>query len=286
MMRSVIRPDGSVAIVAPLKLDQSHDEGTVTFLGGTDLMDYFGFKHGGELLDQDVESLLASLHSEQSINSLVFESLPEDSHTIHALRRVAPGLGWQLHEWDEGVAPRVQLPESEEEYFASLSKKHRHELRRKLRRLHQAGKIDQIELTAPEDIKAGMDDFMRLHRMSSIDKQEFMTSAREAFFRDIAYRMASKGIARLYFLTIDGNKVATSLAFVVGKVKYLYNSGYDPARSWHAVGLLNHALNLLASIREGFEVYDFMRGDERYKYHLGAQDRKIYTMRLDKNRRP
>ena len=180
--------------------------------------------------------------------------------------------------WLHGVA----LPSSVDEYFASLTKKHRHELRRKLRRLDNAGDVEQLELKTPNEIEQGMDDFMDLHRGSSIDKSEFMTPQREAFFREIAVNLAEKNISRLYFLTINGENVATSLAFKIGNTKYLYNSGYLPDRSWLAVGLLNHAINILASIREGIEVYDFMRGDERYKYHLGAIDRHIYTARLDK----
>lgn len=282
MIRTVSDSDGSIAIVAPMKLDREHDEGVGTFIGSSDLVDYFGFKHHAKLQDEDVAILLDSLYRDPDINALVLESLPEDSHTIHALRRVAPSIGWELHEWEEGVAPRVWLPESEDNYFNSLTKKHRHELRRKLRRLYQAGKIEQIELTNTQDIRDNMDNFMQLHRISSMEKQHFMTTERESFFRDIAETMAEMNVARLYFLAIDGVYVATSLAFVVGKTKYLYNSGYDPDRSWHAVGLLNHALNILSSIRQGFKVYDFMRGDERYKYHLGAKDRVIYTVRLDK----
>lgn len=282
MIRTVSDSDGSIAIVAPMKLDREHDEGVGTFIGSSDLVDYFGFKHHAKLKDEDVAILLDSLYQDPDINALVLESLPEDSHTIHALRRVAPSIGWELHEWEEGVAPRVSLPESEDAYFNSLTKKHRHELRRKLRRLYQAGKIEQIELTDTQDIRDNMDNFMQLHRISSMEKQHFMTTERESFFRDIAETMAELNVTRLYFLAIDGVYVATSLAFVVGKTKYLYNSGYDPARSWHAVGLLNHALNILSSIRQGFKVYDFMRGDERYKYHLGAKDRAIYTVRLDK----
>ena len=282
MIRTVSDSDGSIAIVAPMKLDREHDEGVGTFIGSSDLVDYFGFKHHAKLQDEDVAILLDYLYRDPDINALVLESLPEDSHTIHALRRVAPSIGWELHEWEEGVAPRVWLPETEDAYFNSLTKKHRHELRRKLRRLYQAGKIEQIELTNTQDIRDNMDNFMQLHRISSMEKQHFMTTERESFFRDIAETMAEMNVARLYFLAIDGVYVATSLTFVVGKTKYLYNSGYDPDRSWHAVGLLNHALNILSSIRQGFKVYDFMRGDERYKYHLGAKDRVIYTVRLDK----
>ncbi len=282
MIRCVKRSDGTAAIVAPLRLDRAHDEGVCTFIGGTDLVDYLGFKYSGGLQDDDVAALLKSLHGESKVQALVFESLPEDSHTIHALRNVSDSTGWKLHEWDEGVAPRIDLPASEDEYFSSLTKKHRHELRRKLRRLDQAGEIRQVEFSDPDDVANRMNDFLRLHRMSSVEKREFMTPEREAFFRDAAFKLAESGATRLTFLSIDEEYVATSLAFVVGKVKYLYNSGYDPARSWHSVGLLNHALNILSSIRQGFEVYDFMRGDERYKYHLGAENRSIFTLRLDR----
>ncbi len=282
MLRSVVRPDGTTAVIAPMRLDSNNDEGVCTFLGGTDLVDYLGFKHDEELLPEDVHDLLQSLYDDPEITALVLESLPEDSHTIHAVKEVAGDIGWEVHIWDEGVAPRITLPSTVNEYYASLTKKHRHELRRKLRRLYNAGNIEQIELKSPDEIEHHMADFIDLHRGSSIDKNDFMTSEREAFFREAAVKLAEMGITRLYFLTINGEKVATSLAFKVGSTKYLYNSGYDPERSWLAVGLLNHAINILRSIDEGIKVYDFMRGDERYKYHLGAVDRRIFTARLDK----
>ena len=282
LLRSVRRADGSTAIIAPMRIDSDHDAGVCTFLGGTDLVDYLGFKHDAELLATDVEALLQSLYDDPEISALVLESLPEDSHSVYAVQEVAGGIGWEVHVWDEGVAPRVSLPTTRDEYFAALTKKHRHELRRKLRRLYRAGEIEQIELTSPAEIERRMGDFMRLHRGSSIDKQDFMTAAREAFFREVAVKLAEMDITRLYFLTLNGEDVATSLAFKVGRTKYLYNSGYLPEHSWLAVGLLNHAINIFASIDEGIEIYDFMRGDERYKYHLGAIDRRIYTARLDK----
>ena len=282
MLRSVVRANGTTAIIAPLRLDSNNDEGVCTFLGGTDLVDYLGFKHDDDLRSEDVQDLLQSLYDDHEITALVLESLPEDSHTIHAVREVAENIGWEAHIWDEGVAPRIALPSSQEEYFASLTKKHRHELRRKLRRLYNAGDVKQIEYKSPNEVADRMSDFIDLHRGSSIDKQEFMTVERERFFRESAITLAEKDVTRLYFLTLNGENVATSLAFEIGTTKYLYNSGYVPERSWLAVGLLNHAINILASIDEGIKVYDFMRGDERYKYHLGAVDRRIYTARLDK----
>ena len=45
-----------------------------------------------------------------------------------------------------------------------------------------------------------------------------------------------------------------------------------------AVGLLNHAYNIQRSIEQGLRVFDFMRGDESYKYHLGGQDRRLFRV--------
>jgi CelD/BcsL family acetyltransferase involved in cellulose biosynthesis len=105
-----------------------------------------------------------------------------------------------------------------------------------------------------------------------------MTTEREQFFCKIAIELAREGITRLCFLEIDGVKEATSLSFVSGEVRYLYNSGYNPAQSNLSVGLLNHALTIKSSIQSGHRVFDFMRGNEPYKYHLGGVDRQIFVL--------
>jgi CelD/BcsL family acetyltransferase involved in cellulose biosynthesis len=114
--------------------------------------------------------------------------------------------------------------------------------------------------------------------MSTPDKNEFMTPEREQFFTKIAIELAHENSTRLCFLEVDGEKMATSLSFVCREVRYLYNSGYNPAQSRLSVGLLNHALAIKSSIEEGHRIFDFMRGDESYKYHLGGIDRQIFAL--------
>ena len=66
--------------------------------------------------------------------------------------------------------------------------------------------------------------------------------------------------------------------FDYGSSYLLYNSGYDPAYARMSVGLLNKALTIQWAIASGKRVFDFLRGDERYKYELGAVDRWIYRL--------
>ena len=105
-----------------------------------------------------------------------------------------------------------------------------------------------------------------------------MSPDRERFFRRAALSLAEQGITRLSFVELDGVRIASSLSFVCCGTKYLYNSGYDPAYGRLAAGLLNHAYNIRRSIEAGLSVFDFMRGDETYKYHLGGEDRLVYRL--------
>ena len=72
--------------------------------------------------------------------------------------------------------------------------------------------------------------------------------------------------------------MATSLCFDYGSSRLLYNSGYNPEFSYYSVGLLLNALCLREAIEQGIGYFDFLRGPEAYKQHLGGQQRNLYQM--------
>jgi len=115
-------------------------------------------------------------------------------------------------------------------------------------------------------------------KMSSPDKEEYMTEDRERFFYQMAERMAQQGLLKLYFMDIDGQTVATSLCFDYASSRLLYNSGYNQEFSYYSVGLLLNALCLKDAIEQGMSYFDFLRGPEPYKHHLGGQQRDLYQM--------
>ena len=274
---SVRDETGRAALIAPLQVAN----GIASFLGGTDLFDYHDFICPGSAEDVNpvyVDAVVRKLSGDPDISGLEFLSLPEDSTAIRYLPGVCEAAGWVVSIEQEDVAPRLSLPGSWDEYVASLTRKNRHELRRKLRRLEGAGRLSHYELSDPVAIADGLDDFFDLHRRSTPEKAEFMSPDRERFFRRAAARLAEKGITRLSFVELDGVRIASSLSFVCCGTKYLYNSGYDPYYGRLAAGLLNHAYNIRRSIEAGLSVFDFMRGDEAYKYHLGGTDRLLFKL--------
>ena len=274
---SVWEEAGKPALIAPLQVAN----GTAAFLGGTDLFDYHDFicpRGAGDVKPAYVDAVIRKLTSDSGISRLEFLSLPEDSTAIEYLPAVCEAAGWLVAVEMEDVAPRLSLPGTWDEYVAGLTRKNRHELRRKLRRLEGAGQLRHFEVSDPAMVADGLDDFFDLHRKSTPDKAEFMSPDRERFFRRAALLLAEEGITRLSFVELDGLRIASSLSFVCCGTKYLYNSGYDPAYRRLAAGLLNHAYNIRRSIEAGLSVFDFMRGNEAYKYHLGGTDRLLYKL--------
>ena len=271
----IVRSDsGEADMIAPLMVDGSE----ISFLGSTDLVDYHDFLTRDRLSSNCIESIVSAITEMDNIDTVLLQSLPGNSPTITQFRESAETAGWSVSLEQEDVAPRVELPETWDEYVSNLRRKDRHELRRKLRRLETVGEFQHLELTSADGVEAAMPDFMLLHRMSTADKNEFMTPERERFFKRIAIELAKEGSTRLSFLEVNGEREATSLSFIAGNVRYLYNSGYNPRQSKLSVGLLNHALSIKSSIEKGHRIFDFMRGNEPYKYHLGGIDRQVFSL--------
>ena len=85
----------------------------------------------------------------------------------------------------------------------------------------------------------------------------------------------ARGWLRLFVLRLNGEPAASLYAFRYNHVFYFYQSGFDPAYGKYSVGLVTMALSIKAAIEEGAEEYDFLRGDERYKFQWTNTVREI-----------
>ncbi len=271
--------EGDAPLVGVIPLDVGGTE--PRFLGDPDLSD-----HSGALIAPGQEGGAAAALVEWLTEDLSpgFEAwgLPAAGALRPALLAAADRYGWTASEEPEAVTPAVELPDTWEAYVAALPKKHRHELRRKLRNLERAGDVG-FESEASADATAGaVEGLLEMMRESREDKAVFLTPEREAFFRDLASGLAGQGLARISTLTFGGRPAARIFALEGGGTTMLYNSGFDPALSHLAVGLLSKALLVRDAIERGRDAVDFLRGTEPYKRHLGGQPRDIVTVRLSR----
>ena len=255
--------------LAPLML---HGD-TLTFVGDTDLFDYHEFIDVAPGFHEELVTCIDEL----PWKTLDLRSLPAFSPTLQALPPAYRTVGYDVVIEAEDVVPGVTLPETWDEFLRALRKKDRHELRRKLRRLEASGAIQIVQSTR-DTLEADFNLFHELMAESREEKRDFMLPEREAFFRRITEWANDAGFLRLFFLEIDGERVATALSFDYDGRRLLYNSGYRLAHGGLAVSLMLNALCIKDAIERGMTYFDFLRGPEPYKYHLGGQDIGLHRL--------
>jgi CelD/BcsL family acetyltransferase involved in cellulose biosynthesis len=108
--------------------------------------------------------------------------------------------------------------------------------------LAREGLTASIEIVqAPDEIGAALQDFFRLHRVRAelegapVHPNVFATIAAQSFLREVCERLAERGVARVFNLRLDGQIVASRVAFEMGGALYLYYSGWDPAYARYSV---------------------------------------------------
>ena len=270
-----VSDDGLLGVAPLMRTDDR-----LTFVGDGSICDFMDLVVDEARRDEGYAALWRQICAEEW-SELDLWGLMAASPTRAVVADLARGAGYEVEEEVEAVAPRLALPATWDGYLASLSKKDRHELRRKIRRLFESGGAVELEvLSEQRDVVAAMDTFLELHTRSRQDKTDFMTEEMAVFFRRMASALAAEGLVRLFLLRINARPAAAVLCFDAGSYLYMYNSGYDPAFAGLSVGLVSKALCLRWAIENGKKGLDFLRGDEPYKYDFGAKDQQIYRLRV------
>ncbi len=266
------RDGGRLAGIAPLMRDGD----TVRFIAHSDICDFHDFLCAPGLESQVYDRLLDELDATRWL-TIELEGLREGSPTLAVLPALAKARGFTVEQSPEEVSPAIVVPATWAGYLGTLDKKDRHELRRKLRRLESAGAVS-LRFVGSEVTTRDVATFLDLLRASREEKRAFLTPVRERFFHALARSMAAEGHLKLFFLELDGMRVAAAFCFDYQGGYYLYNSGFEPRQAPLSVGLLSKALCLKDAIDKGKGRFDLLRGAETYKYHLGARDHWVHKL--------
>lgn len=262
--------------IAPLMINGRQ----ASFIGGEDVCDYLDFVVNPAKTD-DFFNLLLDHLEQHGISQLNLGPLHPESTVISDLVGIVEHRGGKSSLTPQDVALELELPGTWEDYLGLLKGKQRHEVRRKLRRLKEAGDINFRVLDAAEDIRQQMPVFFELFKASSEAKAAFLTDQMASFFQALAAALAKPKIAKLYLLELDAQPVAVSMCFEFNGILHLYNSGFDPRFGGLSVGLLCKVLSIKDAIEKGCEKYDFLKGAETYKYRLGGTEVPLQRCRIE-----
>jgi len=177
---------------------------------------------------------------------------------------------------DNTICPLARLPDDWDAYLNNLSANTRQKIRRFLRQVESS---DEFRITHTAADTFGRDLNILLHfwaakwgsrkgnRLSNIlrSNTEMLTRSFNAgiLFMPVLW----KGDAPLGALAIFVDEEKKTFLF--------YIAGRDESFNAPPPGLILHAYSIRHAIQKGFRVYDFLRGNEAYKYSLATDERRI-----------
>jgi hypothetical protein len=209
-------------------------------------------------------------------------NLHDSSPTLAALKAESTRRGWSHDEEMYRPTPRIPLGGSFDEYLGRLEKKQRHEIRRKMRRAEESGRGVRWYISDMQDPEAEIDAFLKLMEHDQ-NKAKFLQEPMRSQMRSIIHAAHEGGWLWLAFLEIDGQRAAAALNFDYNNKLWGYNAGVDRAFMDLSPGWVLLAYTLQWCCENGRAEFDFMRGDEEYKYRFGAVNK--YVMRVKVTRK-
>jgi CelD/BcsL family acetyltransferase involved in cellulose biosynthesis len=191
--------------------------------------------------------------------------------------------GWTLNVEREDVCPVVTFPPDVDMdgYLATLGKKERHEIRRKVRRAEAVG---EIRLVQSGDPFADLELFIDLHQKRWGADGLFPPTPggdqSRVLFRRLFELFGPDGPFGLTILSVGDRQIAAGVHFETDDELLYYNAGLDPEARDLSPGVLMIHAYVRRALERGIRRMDLLRGDEPYKYEWGAVDEPIQRVLL------
>jgi len=277
--------------IAPLFITEYDGQQALMLVGSIEISDYLDLI----VREQDLPRFLSELFdfltspevkaegpSPYAWTAVDWYNIPDSSPTRAALQVEFEKRGWQYQAEIYRPTPRIPLNGSFEEYLARIDKKQRHEIRRKMRRAAESElNVRFIIVDINADIETETNDFFHLMTQDP-NKADFLTPLMREQMSVTIRTAFEQGYLWLAFLEIGGVKVAASLNFDYKNKLWGYNSGVSREHMELSPGWVLLAYTIQWCCENGRYEFDFMRGDEDYKYRFGGVNRYVMRERVVK----
>lgn len=279
-------PGGELAGIAPMFYAKNR-EGipALLLMGSIEISDYLDLIVRPDQMVNFVDGLFTLLSGVRNPawQALDWYNIAETSPILAALQSAALQAGWSYQQETLQRSPYIPLPGDWETYLAGIDKKQRHEIRRKMRRAEEGTlPVRWYIANDPAALQSEIDGFLDLMAQDE-EKNRFLTDIMRAQMRSIMQAAFQHGWLQLAFLEVNGEKAAGYLNFDYNGHIWVYNSGLNYNLRELSPGwvLLGHLLKW--ANENSRQEFDFMRGDEEYKYRFGAIDRYIVRATVNRN---
>lgn len=221
-----------------------------------------------------VDAILAYVAEHWVWLTLELQGLRTDSRLFPVVKRGnAHGLVVQPRPGPR--CPAARIDGSWASYLSTRSSNLRRKVRNRQRRLAALGDV-RYEHADRTTAQAAVDELIRLHSLRWTGQPDVTLISRSApgraFYRAVLSRLVYEGIADVVSLRLNGRAIAAQAGFVVGRTYSSYLVAFDPSMARYEPGTLLDAYLLEQAWRRGLGTFDFMTGDEPYKYRWADQN--------------
>lgn len=238
--------------------------------------------------EEVVSAFLAYLEKEFAEGELVLRLtlVPDDCEFFDLVRSCIslPASTMIMQNKVKTLAPYITLPSTWDEYSRRLSLSRRHTLRRKLRSIEKTHTVEFRDCTG-DNLDTMLSRFIELHErrwQSAHVSSVFSDSRMERFYRDIATQFVKKGWLHFSCLLVDGEVASAEYDFIYNRKFYCATSARDIGYSKYNVGHLHQMFLIKYTIERGLREFDFLKGDEPYKFHWTQSSRRYINLVIGK----
>ena len=195
--------------------------------------------------------------------------MAEDALLLASLPNWATECGSEFRQMPWMVCPHIKISGDFESYLQTVSSNHRANFRRRQRKLSETCKVTMEIATSPAQVEKDFDTLFALHQKRWTQREgtsAFNNETSRGFHRRVAKAMAENDVVRIFSLKCDDQTVAALYCFLYDHRLLYYQAGFDSDYESQSVGLVLMGMILQYCHEQGYSEFDFLRGEEEYKF--------------------
>lgn len=262
-------------------------------------LSFLGEKQGGaDYLDliaspEDKPEILPAvfdyLKKENCFDVLCLENLAGDSATVGFLRNVSrqETNNFRYTDVTTEICPQINLSGGWE--MILKRSKRASNFKRRLKQLEKMPGFEFRSVTSPAETAQAFERFYHQHERRWLQSGGSELSGHPrlvSFQRDLISTLSQTGLLRFDELWVEGECRASVYGLDDGRTFFYYNSGYDLDWANRSVGLVLIGLSVKNAVERGNSLYDFLRGEETYKFDWANQKSELKTLNISRRTVP
>ena len=230
-----------------------------------------------------VDAFVDHLCDDPAIHVIDLRRFAGDSINLPRLQARLEARGGHVQRAQDSVCPVMHLPETPQAFMAGQSRNYRKKIGECERKCTRDFNLRLRRSQTPSELRADLAVLVDLHgRRWNGESRAFQSAQYLAFHDRLSRLLLERGWMRLFTLD-NGKTLAMLYCFAYGGRYYYYQAARDPGYPKHRLGFLLMHKVIQEAIHERAAVFDFLSGDEPYKYHWAKSAAANVRLRYSKS---